>query len=55
MRLMTAFAALPGTVDCQLETPRGGISLTEWARTGGPVMARTGHGPELVYDPWDLA
>lgn len=55
MRLMTAFATLPGTVDCQLETPRGGISLIEWARTGGPVMARTGHGPELVDDPWDLA
>ncbi|MBE1563620.1 hypothetical protein [Nonomuraea africana] len=25
---------------------------TEWARTGGPVMVRTGHGPELVDDPW---
>ncbi|MFC4529175.1 malonate decarboxylase holo-ACP synthase [Sphaerisporangium dianthi] len=54
-RLTTAFAALPSTVDCQLETPCGGVGLAEWARTGGPVMARTGHGPELVDDPWVLA
>ncbi|GLW11303.1 malonate decarboxylase holo-ACP synthase [Microtetraspora sp. NBRC 13810] len=53
-RLTAAFAALPRRVDCQLETPRGGISLTEWARTGGPVLARTAHGPELVDDPWDV-
>ncbi|MEV5895073.1 malonate decarboxylase holo-ACP synthase [Nonomuraea fuscirosea] len=51
-RLVTAFAALPSRVDCQLETPRGGIALAEWARTGGPVLARTPHGPELVDDPW---
>jgi phosphoribosyl-dephospho-CoA transferase len=54
-RLVDAFAALAGTVDCQLETPCGGVSLTEWARTGGPVMVRTAHGPELVTDPWVLA
>lgn len=51
-RLVTAFAALPSRVDCQLETPRGGIALAEWARTGGPVLARTAYGPELVDDPW---
>ncbi|MFC6083079.1 malonate decarboxylase holo-ACP synthase [Sphaerisporangium aureirubrum] len=54
-RLVAAFAALPGTVDCQMETPCGGVGLVEWARTGGPVLARTGHGPELVDDPWALA
>jgi phosphoribosyl-dephospho-CoA transferase len=53
-RLVAAFAALPGTVDCQLETPGGGVGLTEWARTGGPVMVRTDHGPHLVDDPWAL-
>ncbi|MFB9678897.1 malonate decarboxylase holo-ACP synthase [Streptosporangium vulgare] len=51
-RLAAVFAALPGKVDCQLETPSGGVGLTEWARTGGPVMARTEHGPRLVDDPW---
>ncbi|GAA1001243.1 malonate decarboxylase holo-ACP synthase [Acrocarpospora macrocephala] len=49
-RLVTAFAGVP--VDCQLETPRGGVSLTEWARPGGLAMARTERGPHLVKDPW---
>ncbi|MEU4540136.1 malonate decarboxylase holo-ACP synthase [Streptosporangium sp. NPDC023825] len=51
-RLAAVFTALPGKVDCQLETPGGGIALAEWARADGPVMARTDHGPRLVDDPW---
>ncbi|AWS44128.1 phosphoribosyl-dephospho-CoA transferase [Streptosporangium sp. 'caverna'] len=51
-RLAAAFAALPIAVDCQLETPSGGVALAEWARPDGPVMARTDHGPRLVNDPW---
>ncbi|SDK37792.1 phosphoribosyl-dephospho-CoA transferase [Nonomuraea maritima] len=51
-RLLTVFCGLACAVDCQLETPRGGVALVEWARTGGPVLARTGRGPELVDDPW---
>jgi phosphoribosyl-dephospho-CoA transferase len=54
-RLAAAFADLPARVDCQLETPRGGVGLTEWAGAGGPVMVRTDHGPELVNDPWTPA
>jgi phosphoribosyl-dephospho-CoA transferase len=54
-RLAAAFADLPGKVDCQLETPRGGVGLTEWAGAGGAVMVRTDHGPELVNDPWTPA
>jgi phosphoribosyl-dephospho-CoA transferase len=54
-RLAAAFADLPGKVDCQLETPCGGVSLIEWAGAVGPVMARTDHGPELVNDPWTPA
>ncbi|MET8138775.1 malonate decarboxylase holo-ACP synthase [Sphaerisporangium sp. NPDC005288] len=54
-RLATAFAALPARVDCQLDTPLGGIALADWARPDGPVMVRTDHGPELVDDPWALA
>ncbi|MEO3873698.1 malonate decarboxylase holo-ACP synthase [Nonomuraea sp. B12E4] len=54
-RLAEAFATLPGRVDCQLETPRGGVNLVEWSRTSGLVMVRTPHGPQLVTDPWDPA
>ncbi|MET8155010.1 malonate decarboxylase holo-ACP synthase [Sphaerisporangium sp. NPDC005289] len=53
--LATAFAALPARVDCQLDTPLGGIALADWARPDDPVMVRTDHGPELVDDPWALA
>ncbi|WP_431933797.1 malonate decarboxylase holo-ACP synthase [Nonomuraea jabiensis] len=52
-RLAESFAALPGRVDCLLETPRGGVNLVEWARTCGPVMVRTAQGPRLVSDPWE--
>ncbi|WP_218034413.1 malonate decarboxylase holo-ACP synthase [Acrocarpospora corrugata] len=51
-RLVTALTGVPVTVDCQLETPRGGLSLTEWAHADGLVMIRTAHGPQLVDDPW---
>ncbi|MGR6919172.1 malonate decarboxylase holo-ACP synthase [[Actinomadura] parvosata] len=51
-RLWEAFALLPARVDCQLETPRGGVNLVEWARSGGPVMVRAASGPRLVSDPW---
>ncbi|SDJ40878.1 malonate decarboxylase holo-ACP synthase [Nonomuraea jiangxiensis] len=54
-RLVEVFATLPGRVDCQLETSRGGVNLVEWSRTKGPVMARTPDGPQLVTDPWDPA
>ncbi|MEO3810321.1 malonate decarboxylase holo-ACP synthase [Sphaerisporangium sp. B11E5] len=51
-RLVAAFTALPGRVDCQVETPSGGVALTEWARPHGPVLTRTTHGPRLLDDPW---
>lgn len=54
-RLAAALAGLPVRIDCQLETPSGGVGLTEWARSSGPVMARTDHGPRLVRDPWAAA
>jgi phosphoribosyl-dephospho-CoA transferase len=37
--------------DAQLETPRGAISLVEYAR-GGPVLLRTVAGPSLTSNPW---
>jgi phosphoribosyl-dephospho-CoA transferase len=39
-------------VDAQLETPAGGIALTEWAAGKLRVMARNAHGPHLIADPW---
>ncbi|MGI8329761.1 malonate decarboxylase holo-ACP synthase [Actinomadura scrupuli] len=51
-RLVAAFTGLAVRVDCQLETPAGGVGLTEWARPGGLVLARTDHGPRMVRDPW---
>jgi phosphoribosyl-dephospho-CoA transferase len=38
-------------LDVQVETPRGAISLAEYAR-GGPVLLRTATGPLLTSDPW---
>jgi len=39
-------------IDAQLETPAGGVALTEWA-TGKPrVMVRHASGPQLLADPW---
>lgn len=39
-------------VDAQLETPAGGVALTEWAAGKARVMARHARGPQLVRDPW---
>jgi phosphoribosyl-dephospho-CoA transferase len=38
-------------VDCLVETPAGGVHLHDLS-TGGPVMARTDHGPLVILDPW---
>ncbi|GAA1258846.1 malonate decarboxylase holo-ACP synthase [Sphaerisporangium rubeum] len=54
-RLVTSFTALPGRIDCQMETPSGGVSLTAWARPHGPVLTRTPDGPRLLDDPWTCA
>jgi phosphoribosyl-dephospho-CoA transferase len=40
------------SMDVQLETPYGGVSLVEYARGNQPVLLRTIHGPKLVTDPW---
>jgi phosphoribosyl-dephospho-CoA transferase len=39
-------------VDIQLETPAGGVALSEWASGKSRVMARHAQGPRLVADPW---
>lgn len=39
-------------VDVVMETPRGGVSLQDWAGAPDEVLLRTPHGPVLVADPW---
>jgi phosphoribosyl-dephospho-CoA transferase len=41
-------------LDCQVETPAGGIHLDEFL-TPGLMLARTDRGPLLVTDPWQPA
>ncbi|WP_144155655.1 malonate decarboxylase holo-ACP synthase [Paraburkholderia sp. BCC1885] len=39
-------------VDVQLDTPTGGVALTEWAAGKARVMVRHAQGPRLLADPW---
>jgi phosphoribosyl-dephospho-CoA transferase len=50
--IMTIFSHLRCRVDAQLETPRGAISLAEYARGETPLLSRQSSGPALVSDPW---
>jgi phosphoribosyl-dephospho-CoA transferase len=50
--LITIFSGSPCRVDAQLETPRGAISLAEYARGQTPLLLRQNGGPVLVSDPW---
>jgi phosphoribosyl-dephospho-CoA transferase len=53
LRSLQAIAQCAGIrVDAQLETPAGGVALTEWAAGKARVMARHARGPQLVSDPW---
>jgi phosphoribosyl-dephospho-CoA transferase len=50
--LITIFSGSPCRVDAQLETPRGAISLAEYARGETPLLLRQNGGPVLIDDPW---
>lgn len=39
-------------IDAQLETPAGGVALSEWAQDKPRVLARSAYGPCLITDPW---
>jgi phosphoribosyl-dephospho-CoA transferase len=39
-------------IDAQLETPAGGVALSEWAEGKPRVMARSASGPSMIVDPW---
>jgi triphosphoribosyl-dephospho-CoA synthase len=51
--LLASLSAGPCAVDGQLETPRGAVSLAEYARGDRPILSRQTSGPVLVCDPWD--
>jgi phosphoribosyl-dephospho-CoA transferase len=50
--LVTILSGSPCRVDAQLETPRGAISLAEYARGETPLLLRQAGGPVLTSDPW---
>jgi phosphoribosyl-dephospho-CoA transferase len=51
--LITIFSETPCRVDVQLETPRGAVSLAEYAQGETPLLLRQCRGPVLIYDPWE--
>jgi phosphoribosyl-dephospho-CoA transferase len=50
--LMTIFSKSACRVDAQLETPRGAVSLAEYASGQRPLLLRQNGGPVLVDDLW---
>ncbi|MDO5102140.1 MAG: malonate decarboxylase holo-ACP synthase [Lautropia sp.] len=39
-------------LDIQVDTSKGGFSLTEWLLGRGQVLLKTAYGPRLVRNPW---
>ena len=40
-------------IDMQIDTGHGGFAFTEWTRSHGRVLLKTGLGPFLTGDPWN--
>jgi len=53
-KLITIFSGSLCRVDVQLETPRGAVSLAEYASGQTPLLLRQNDGPILVDDPWEF-
>jgi phosphoribosyl-dephospho-CoA transferase len=51
--LMKIFSRIPCRIDTQLETPRGAVSLAEFASGRRPLLLRQSGGPVLVDDLWE--
>ncbi|MFM1654101.1 malonate decarboxylase holo-ACP synthase [Brevibacillus sp. B_LB10_24] len=47
------FSRAPVRIDVQIETPRGAVSLIEYARGSMPILLRTLAGPVLADNPWE--
>jgi phosphoribosyl-dephospho-CoA transferase len=52
LRAALAEAATPARVDVLLETPHGGVSLTDLVAMPARLLVRTPEGPQLTADPW---
>jgi phosphoribosyl-dephospho-CoA transferase len=52
LRATLAEAAAPARIDVLLETPHGGVSLTDLACMPAQVLVRTPDGARLSADPW---
>jgi phosphoribosyl-dephospho-CoA transferase len=50
--LVLIFSGHSCRVDAELETPRGAVSLTEYASGQRPLLLKQGAGPILVDDAW---
>lgn len=53
-QLQAELTEAPATIDCQLDTPRGAISLAELTACDNDVLVRTPTGPTLVNVSIDL-
>lgn len=42
-------------IDIQVDTGSGGFSFAEWIRESGRVLLKTGIGPFITSDPWNLS
>lgn len=51
-RLQAVERAMGLRIDAQLETPAGGVALSEWAEGKPRVMVRSASGPSMTHDPW---
>jgi phosphoribosyl-dephospho-CoA transferase len=51
-RWLQALEGAPCRVDVQLQTPRGGVALRDWAGTASQVLLKGPSAAELVVNPW---
>jgi phosphoribosyl-dephospho-CoA transferase len=54
LQVALAEAAAPARIDALLETPHGGVALTDLAAAPARVLVRTPDGPCLAADPWAM-
>lgn len=51
---LQALEGAPCRVDVQLQTPRGGVALRDWAGAASQVLLKGEAGAQLVENPWLL-
>lgn len=54
MQWLQLLQSAPCRVDVQLQTPRGGVALRDWAGAASQVLLKGQAGAELVENPWLL-